>query len=620
MLTKVGSLGKINLVILIMEEVRKMTSKSSLINAFSLALSIPYLLFLISPLNAFSLDDTFYSDVTEEAGVPATEYGARGICWGDYNNDGFVDAYVSNSWGRNYLYENNGNGTFSDATFKAGVECETHSNGVAWGDYNNDGHMDLYIANYDYNTLYRNDGDGTFTDVTYAAGVEDSGPGESVSWVDFNADGHLDIYIVNGGPYLWPNVLYMNNGDGTFSDISFYAGLDDWRMGENSAWADYDNDGYQDVYVSNRDRNSLYHNNGDWTFTDVTEQAGVGDYGKGHGICWGDYDADGLMDLHVVNRLSDNLLFRNNGDGTFTDVAADAGVRDNETYTVGTTFLDFDNDGDLDLFNVSGGNNSLFSNNGDGTFSNVTDSSGLADPGKLANGMACGDYNNDGYLDIYVVNWEEGCAFFENNLTGNNWIQLKLIGTESNRAAIGARIEAHTGDNIQIRELNGGSGFLSQNSTVVQFGLGEISTVDHIVIYWPNGGGITLDDIGANQLLEVVEEASTVTIRLSPDSYTYNPGDTMSIGVVLINHTNQTIFIDGWSEVTLPGGHTLSPLLGPITIPLFPWAHFNFTVLQAIPACTPEGDFLYTGKVGDFPDDVLYEDGFTVSVTHEPVD
>lgn len=564
----------------------------------------------------YALDarDTYFTDVTSEAGVPADSYGSRGVCWGDYNNDLLEDFYVSSSYGVNILYKNNGDGTFADVTHAAGVDDPGASNGVAWGDYNNDGCMDLYVSNFGENTLFRNNCDGTFTDFTEEAGVGDYGSGEAVTWADYNNDGYLDIYIVNLGE---PNVLYRNNGDETFSDVSSSAGVDDWRLGENAAWADYDNDGFQDVYISNRDRNTLYHNEGDGTFTDVSIEAGVADWGHGHGIAWGDYNKDGLLDLYLVNRQKPNVLYRNNGDGTFTDVAPEAGVDDNELYTVGTQFLDFDNDGDLDIYNTSAATNRLFSNNNDGTFTDVTDLAGVGDYGRLGNGMAWGDYNNDGYPDIYVVNWEDGCALFRNNLHENNWIKLKLTGTESNRSATGTRIEVRVGDDVQVGEVNGGSGFLSQNSMIAHFGLGQVPSVDEITIRWPSGIVTVLEDVAVNQVLEIEEVSSGVTIDLMPGGTMYHPGDIMTFEVVLRNLTEHCQVFDGWSEVALPSGHLVTPFSGPFALFLFPMSSYEFIAHHRIPLDAPLGDYTYTGKIGEYPSEILDEDSFSVTLTGE---
>jgi len=588
-----------------------MHSSNWYLTRFLLALAIlPFMTLSPTFSHALTQNDAFFSDVTEIAGVPGDTDGARGVCWGDYNNDGMTDMYVSSSYGSNILYRNNGDGTFTDATVSAGVEDDGASNGVAWGDYNNDSWLDLYVANMGGNTLFMNNGDGSFTNVSEEAGVSGSQGNEAVTWVDYDNDGHLDIYVVE---LSGTNVLYRNNGDGTFSDESSEAGVNDAGSGENAAWADYDNDGFQDLYVSNRDRNSLYHNNGNGTFNDVTVEAGVGDWGSGHGIAWGDYDNDGLLDLYLVNRQSANLLYHNNGDGTFTDMAPAAGVDDSTLYTVGTAFLDFDNDGDLDIFNVSGAIDRLFSNDGDGTFSDVTDSAGVGGYGRLGNGMAWGDYNNNGYVDIYVVNWSDGCVLYENNLRGNNWLQVKLAGRTSNSAGIGARVEVHRGDAVYIQEINGGSGFLSQNSMVLQFGLGQAPVIDCVVVHWQSGYMTSLQDVGVNQLL-VIEEPLPVEVELIPDGLEYRPGDTVTFLVILSNNTHHCQIFEGWSEVVLPDSSTIAPLHGPYRVRLFPMSTYEFRTGCVIPFCAPEGEYLFRGLIGTYPDEILDEDSFRIII------
>jgi hypothetical protein len=228
--------------------------------------------------------------------------------------------------------------------------------------------------------------------------------------------------------------------------------------------------------------------------------------------------------------------------------------------------------------------------------------------------MACGDYNNDGYPDIYVVNWEDGCVLFENNLEGNNWIQFKLIGSSSNRSAIGTRIEVHRGDAVSIQEVNGGSGFLSQNSMIVQFGLGAAPQIDRVDVFWPSGYSTTLHDVQANQLL-VIEEPLPVTIDLIPDALEYEPGDTAKFHVILSNNTNHNQVFEGWSEVVLPDSSSIVPLHGPFTVLLFPMSTYEFPGSRIIPFCAPPGEYLFKGSIGTFPDDILDEDSFSVFIT-----
>ncbi len=577
----------------------------------SITIALFCVCFILLHIHSSNAQDTYFTDVTDQAGVYGDFEGARGVCWGDYNNDELLDVYVSSSYGENILYHNNGDGTFSDVTSEAGVVDSSASNGVAWGDYNNDSWLDLYVANFGINTLFRNNCDGTFTDVTFEAGVADSGGGEAVTWVDYDNDGQLDIYVVNLGG---PNVLYRNLGDGIFGDASETSGLADYGTGENAAWADYDNDGLQDVYISNRYTNALYHNNGDGTFTDVRFEAAVADTGRGHGICWGDYNKDGWLDLYLVNRNTTNILYHNNGDGTFSDVTSEAGVGDEALYTVGTSFFDFDNDGDLDIYNTSGSINTMFSNNGDGSFTDVTSEAGVGDYGRLGNGMACGDYNSDGSVDIYVVNWTGGCALYRNNLAENNWIQLKLIGVESNRSAIGARIEVRTGEDTQILEINGGSGFCSQGSMISQFGLGENTMVDEILIKWPSGEMTVLEEIEANQLI-LVEETLTpplpLEISVEPDTTYFQRGELMGFTVTVTNTTDSLIFFQGWTEGETPWGTVYSPLLGPLNAVLGTHQTVSSHLNQMIPNnAVFGGPYVYTVKVGQYPEEFLAQDSF----------
>jgi len=373
-----------------------------------------------------------FSDVTDIAGVGCTG-SSRGVAWGDYDNDGDLDLYVANYNEANVLYRNNGDGTFTDVTSEAGVGCISHSYGVAWGDYDNDGDLDLYVANYGANVLYRNNGDGTFTDVTSEAGVSCTGSSLGVAWGDYDNDGDLDLYVAN---HYEANVLYKNNGDGTFTDVTGAAGVGCTGSSYGVAWGDYDNDGDLDLYVTNYEANVLYRNNGDGTFTDVTSEAGVSCTGSSRGVAWGDYDNDGDLDLYVANYNEANVLYRNNGDGTFTDVTSEAGVGCTG-HSLGVAWGDYDNDGDLDLYVTNDGANVLYRNNGDGTFTMV--GAGVGCTGS-SYGVAWGDYDNDGHLDLYVAN-SGANVLYRNNGNLNHWLQIRLHGTISNRSAIGTKVK-----------------------------------------------------------------------------------------------------------------------------------------------------------------------------------
>ncbi|RKY75168.1 hypothetical protein DRQ00_10995, partial [candidate division KSB1 bacterium] len=447
-----------------------------------------------------------FTDVTEISGV-GTRGNNHGIAFGDYDNDGDLDIYVTKgNYESNILYQNNGDGTFTDVTYIAGVGHCGYGYHSVFGDYDNDGDLDLYIANANMpNVLYQNNGDGTFTDVTTFAGVGDAGYSRSVVFADLNNDGYLDIYVAKAANQA--NILYRNNRDGTFSDVSNVAGVADQSYSASVVCGDYNNDGFLDIYIANfrGEANVLYRNNGDGTFTNVTKIAGVGDSGWGHSAAFGDYDNDGFLDIYVVNcKEHPNVLYHNNGDGTFTDVTEAAGVG-NIQYGRGVTFADFNNDGNLDIYVSNSGRNVFYSNNGDGTFSDLSSESGLDNWGEGVS-VSTGDYNNDGWLDIYLGNWKDKPnILFQNNGNSNNWIVVKTIGTVSNRDGIGARVKVVTSESSQYREVSGGSGYCTQNSLPVEFGLGKSTLVDSIIIRWPSGIIQDTTNIAANQIITFVE-------------------------------------------------------------------------------------------------------------------
>lgn len=481
-----------------------------------------------------------FTDVTESASVGNISPGL-GAAWGDYNNDGFLDIYVSHYNDTNILYKNNGDGTFSHVANNAGVDDDGTGVGIAWGDYNNDGFLDLYVVNdvgagYGAkNLLYRNNGDGTFTNVADEAGVSSRGYGLCAAWADYDNDGFLDIYLTNNAHTIFcygqSNKLYRNKGDGTFEDVTETAKVGEKGNSTGAAWCDYDNDGDQDLCVINfaspfldtpEDNPSvLYQNNNDGTFTNVSSRAGIEHSDGGHGVAWGDYDNDGDMDLYIANNSAlvsssppisssgKNVLYRNNGDGTFTGVTDEAGVGSTLT-SIEVTWVDYDNDGDLDLHVVNGGiqgnqSSILYENNGDGTFSDSASTAGIQNTGP-GEGATWGDYDNDGDMDLYAVNYRQANKLYKNNGNGNHWIIIKPVGTTSNRAGIGARVKIKTGTVTQIRDVDGGSGFCSQDSLWVHFGLGSYETIDMLEITWPGGNVQTLSNVETNQIRTVVEE------------------------------------------------------------------------------------------------------------------
>ncbi len=503
-----------------------------------------------------------------------------GACMADYDNDGLVDIYAVNGvgythyygkkwwWSKdpyNTLYHNNGDGTFTDVTEKAGVGDKGWGMGCAFGDYDNDGNSDLYVTNYGANVLYHNNGDGTFTNITEKAGVGDEGWGTSIAWGDYDNDGSLDLYIANylvfnktmnpgepnsafkiDMPLLMDsklfeaqrNLLYKNNGDGTFTDVTDQAGVGN-SPGKSMGvvFSDVNNDGNQDIYITNdKSRNVLYLNNGNGRFTDNGGNLGVDSPQSGMGAAIGDYDNDGDMDIFsTYTQENTNILYNNSifGKGgsfginphiKFVNATMSAGLGEDVSvghYGWGTEFLDYDNDGLQDLFvanghgipdfdnprSTIGQRNQLFRNNGNGSFLEVSGNAGyglkLMDSSR---GVTMGDYDNDGDIDIFIVNNNTYASLLRNE-GGNtsNWINIKLKGTRSNRDAIGARVTVTTGTICQTKEVRSGSGYLSQSDIRLSFGLGTLSTADSIKIKWPSGIIESFKEVKSNQFIVIVE-------------------------------------------------------------------------------------------------------------------
>ena len=450
-----------------------------------------------------------------------------GVAFGDYDGDGDPDLYVVNRGASNVLYRNEGDGTFpsrmtfSDVTLEAGVGDAGKGRGVVFGDYDHDGHLDMYVTNEGPNILYRNNGDGTFSDVTIQTGTGDIGSGRSALFGDYDNDGNLDLYVVNADG---ANVLYWNQGGMSFDDAPTFvnvapqAGVADSGKGCGAASGDYDNDGDLDLYVVNfEEANVLYRNDGDGRFSEVAVEAGVADSGKGVGTVFGDYDNDGWLDLYVTNHGA-NVLYRNNGDGTFSEATLEAGVGDAQK-GVGTTFVDYDNDGFLDLYVVNWGANVLYRNNGDGTFADVTFEAGVGDR-ENGWGVTTGDTNGDGYPDLYIARAETN-VLYTNRGEANHWLMVRTVGIQSNASGIGAQVRVVTGDSsglspsgrslVQVREVSGGSGYCSQNSLPVAFGLGTSTQVDSVIVRWPSGTVDVLLTVERDQVLTVQEGRNTIT-------------------------------------------------------------------------------------------------------------
>jgi hypothetical protein len=452
----------------------------------------------ITAFNAEWVDLT-YPPLGEDTSYSAT------VAWGDYDGDGDLDVYLTHgSYHSNQLFRNDGGGVFVDATSGPLGDLDFAS-GVAWGDYDNDGDLDLYLAEcFTANELFRNDGGGTFVDVT-GGPLGDAGCGMGVVWGDFDNDGYLDIYLANDGS---ANKLFRNDGGGNFVD-STSGPLGDAGSSSTVACADYDNDGDLDIYLVNfGSANRLLRNDGGLVFVDVTSGP-LGDAAQGKGVAWGDYDNDGDMDLYFANQYTGNKLLRNDGGGTFVDVTS--GPLADGGNGKGVAWGDYDNDGDLDLFLAKGdgatsAENKLMRNDGGGIFVDVT--SGPLTKLGLWSGSALGDCDNDGDLDLYVANLQGPNSLFLNQKgSTNHWLHANLIGVVSNKSAIGARVSAYSSSLSQIREISGGSGYMSQNSLTAEFGLGSLTLVDSLIIRWPSGTVQKLTSLPVDTLLTITESA-----------------------------------------------------------------------------------------------------------------
>lgn len=497
-----------------------------------------------------SIGDNDLTNIVESTGA--------GAAFLDFDQDGYIDLYVcSGTWveglssgkksdilPHNQLFRNRGDGTFEDVTEKAGVGGPWYSMGVTVGDYNNDGYPDLYITNFGSNVLFKNNGDGTFTDVTKQAKVGGGKNNFSVGavWLDYDNDGLLDLYV---GNYLkfdpdfkynpspdgfppplaydsQPDVLYHNKGDGTFEDVTKSMGIidvDGRAMGVGAA--DYDDDGFVDIYVANdHSLNYLWHNDGGKGFTNRGTMTGTafnqaGESTVSMSVDFADYNGDGLLDFFVTNDKFCSL-FENHGNGIFSDQSYSSGIAMASGKFVGwsSSFIDYNNDGLVDIFKINGDlkhligqEDQLLENIGNGNFKDVSSELGKYFKIKLVGRGACfGDYDNDGDIDAYIVSLNGRGAFLRNNKGNqNNWIEIKLIGTTSNRDGIGARIKVTSGGKVQTNQKKSTSGYLSQNDPRMHFGLAKNTLVDRIEIKWPSGKLQFLENVKANQILTVRE-------------------------------------------------------------------------------------------------------------------
>ncbi len=442
----------------------------------------------------------------------------QGSAWGDYDNDGDLDLFTPSFSGfPNFFFENNGDGTFTRLLGSNIVEDTVTSRSASWADVNNDGELDLFVASADtLGFLFVNNGDKTFTKTT--VGDEGDNQFQTSAWADYDNDGFVDLFVgrINGFSGQ-PNYLFRNNGDNTFSKVTSDKFPDDNNATSwGAAWADYDLDGDPDLFVANRygQQDLLYQNNGDGSFTLVDNILTSG-FADSRSPSWGDYDNDGDPDLYVgtANTLP-NLLYQNNGDGTFTKITSGI-IVDNELAVYGSSWGDYNNDGWLDLFVAVYGFNQVYTNNGDGTFSLLVGEP-LVENSDFTIGGSFGDYNNDGYLDLIVPNTQglSNDLYLNNGDFGNGYINIKLVGTASNTSAIGAKVELTANGMTQYQEVSGQTGYGSQNSLNLEFGLGGASSIDNLIVYWPSGSVQTLNNVAKDQFITIYEDTSGPEITL----------------------------------------------------------------------------------------------------------
>ncbi len=541
-----------------------------------------------------------FVDVGRQAGLDApnvwggvqqkryiVEAKGSGLAFFDYDNDGWLDIYLSNGtrfdtkWPpgqapTSHLYKNNRDGTFTDVTAKSGLARTGWQTGVCVGDYDNDGWDDLFCSFWGHNILFHNNGDGTFTDVTAQARLTQDRVrwGVGCTWLDYDRDGRLDLFVCNyiqldlakvplpgdtkfcewkGVPVLCgprglpadTNLLYHNNGDGTFTDVTEKAGIlkPGPRYAISAVSYDFDNDGWPDIYVSvDSEPSILYQNNHDGTFTDNAVMAGCAYDINGHeqagmGIAVADYDCDGWLDIYKTNFIDDTCdLYHNNGDGSFTDVTFPAGIGVNSKYVCwGCGFVDYDNDGWPDILQVNGhvypevdshhvgqpfkNPRIVYHNLRNGRFKDVSAEMGPGIAERYSSrGAAFGDYDNDGDVDALVLNMNDLPSLLRNDGGNkNNWIKIKLMGTQCNRTAIGARARVVTGAHSQINEVASGGSVMSQSDLRLHFGLGQATVVDLLEVTWPTTRKVErFSRLQANRILTLREGEGIVSAITPP--------------------------------------------------------------------------------------------------------
>ena len=490
---------------------------------------IKSLLSLLFYLNCFlSFSQISFENNATTLGIDfstGTTSDGNGVTFYDFDGDGWDDITFASGSDRDLKFFKNNNGVFSEISLNVS-DLVFQTKQANWVDFDNDGDKDLFVtSDTNGNRLFRNTGSLNFEDITSSSGLITTNIfSYGASWGDYNNDGFLDIFISNRDPSIFtttPNYLYRNNGDGTFTDVSEDAGIDRLsHLSFCSAFFDFNNDGWQDIYIANdkfTQENLLYKNNGDGTFTEVGASSGTNIAIDAMTVTIGDYNNDGWQDIYVSNSPGGNVLFRNNGDETFTDVADTSGTIFN-SIGWGATFLDADNDMDLDLY-VSGSNVTLpdlisaafYENLNNGQFQ-IPSNAGFANDIGYSFSNSAGDINNDGFPDFVVTNSNDQDIFLWENTSSstNNWLKINLEGVTSNKDGIGSVIEISINNQSQFRYTHCGEGYLSQKSSSEFFGLGTNTIIDSIKVTWLSGTVDIFTNTSANQTLNIVEGSSTV--------------------------------------------------------------------------------------------------------------
>ncbi len=477
-----------------------------------------------------------FTRVTDAGNPLVTEAGGLACAWGDYDNDGLQDAFIT----PNFLYHNEGGGNFTRMTSGPIANASGVAAGASWADYDNDGWLDLFVVYSDTqsNVLYRNLGNGNFMQLTHLVITQDGGNSQCASWADYDRDGWLDLFVARGGGAL--NLLYHNEGNGGFTKITTRVMATEGGASRSSNWVDYDNDGDLDLFVANFNApNYLYRNEDGSSFTKINNPTITSESLETASSSWADYDNDGDWDLLLTTDGGQNdALYRNDGNGSFAKITATP-VANDSLYSTSASWGDFDNDGDEDLFvaNLFGTGDRLYQNNGRGNFIRLVNHVIESKPFVNSHGSSWEDYDNDGDVDLFVTTQTSGSdrLLYHNEGTSNNWVKIKCVGTSSNAAAIGAIVKVKVSINgqpvWQMRQLTTQTSFRSQNSLLSEFGLGDAASIDSIRVTWPSGQIADLTNEAVNRTLSITEEVSGILIRPLPDTTTSVDGPILRLAL-----------------------------------------------------------------------------------------